>query len=319
MNAFCFIIIDYYSFERTCEYLKHLDNYFDNNFLIKAVVIDNSNNKKNFINLIRALENNFAKSKKLNTNNYFIKTKNIEVIMVDPEENLGYAKGNNYGAKVAEEHFEFDYYIFSNNDIVIKNLDLTKIKVYFKNNIHTAILGIKQLDLKGVNQNPRKNTNIWRKLIIPNLFNLFLNARLTNRIINDKYSLDSLDTMPIEVDWVSGAFFIVRKEVFNMVNGFDQNTFLFAEEPIICDKVRKFKQKVVYFPYSEILHEHGGTTKKQSSILIENINFNSHYYYFKEYVKSNTFELIIAKISYKIYVNLFRPIKLLIKKILSLR
>ena len=41
------------------------------------------------------------------------------------------------------------------------------------------------------------------------------------------------------VDWVSGAFFLVRRDVFEAVGGFDERYFMFAEDMALCWQVRE--------------------------------------------------------------------------------
>ena len=73
------------------------------------------------------------------------------------------------------------------------------------------------------------------------------------------------------------------------------------------------------FFYNEfkLIHEHGKTVKKTfDTIAMEEINFNSNYYYYKEYIRTSMLNLYIAKLSFKLYKVLF-PIKQLIKKFLK--
>ncbi|MCU6600460.1 hypothetical protein OCO53_08295 [Peribacillus frigoritolerans] len=315
MDRFCFVVIDYYSISRTIKFIEDLSIKMKNN--IQVVVIDNSKSEENFRKLLENVNNRFKPCTKVYKNEYILEYQNLKVIFVNPMINLGFAKGNNFGAEIAKKYFNHDYLIFSNNDILIKNLNLEEIESVFEEDYQIAILGIKQEDLNGRNQNPRRYIGIWRKVIIPNFFSLILNERLMNLIINDRYNNSYLSEYKMEVDWVSGAFMIIRQSDFLRVKGFDENTFLYAEELIISRKINAIDKKTVYYSKQEIIHEHGGTTKKQSGTFIQSTNFNSHYYYYEKYVKETNFNLILAKASFLVHRKINYKLKLKLKHLVS--
>jgi GT2 family glycosyltransferase len=89
-----------------------------------------------------------------------------------------------------------------------------------------------------------------------------------------------------EVDWVSGAAMIIRKEVFINTEGFDERFFLFYEDADLCKRVKETGLKIFYYPGADIMHHKG-----------ENINKNFYsgtYFHAKEsqilyYKKHNSF------------------------------
>ena len=50
------------------------------------------------------------------------------------------------------------------------------------------------------------------------------------------------------VDWVSGAFFLVRRDVFEAVGGFDERYFMFAEDMALCWQIREHGYGVAATP-----------------------------------------------------------------------
>jgi GT2 family glycosyltransferase len=44
---------------------------------------------------------------------------------------------------------------------------------------------------------------------------------------------------PIEVDWVSGAYMMLRRDAFTSVNGMDEQFFLYWEDADLCRRLRQ--------------------------------------------------------------------------------
>lgn len=56
------------------------------------------------------------------------------------------------------------------------------------------------------------------------------------------------------VDWVSGACFLVRREAFDAVDGFDEGYFLYAEELDLCYRLRLAGWRTWYQPAAAVVH-----------------------------------------------------------------
>jgi GT2 family glycosyltransferase len=61
------------------------------------------------------------------------------------------------------------------------------------------------------------------------------------------------------VDWVSGAAFLVRRDVWNALGGLDEGYFMYFEETDLCHRVREAGGRVVVVPSARIVHREGGT------------------------------------------------------------
>lgn len=55
-------------------------------------------------------------------------------------------------------------------------------------------------------------------------------------------------------DWVNGAFMLIRREVFEAVEGFDERFFLYSEEVDFCTRVRRAGWEIGYLPQLTIMH-----------------------------------------------------------------
>lgn len=307
------IVIDYNSIERTMDYIKHCFSMISESQQINTIIVDNSCNSKAF-DFIEKLEvekihMNYDSLKEEKIYNiYSYKFNKHNLVLVQAKDNIGYAKGNNLGARVSNALFNDNYYIFSNNDLVFKKKICLNNLIKLFNNSDIAVVGPKIVGLDGKPQSPRKRNNIWKQLILyfpnmilHNMFGKFIsNIDYTNA---SKYSY-----------WVMGCFIVVDKAKFNEVYMFDENTFLFAEEMILAERLLKKGYKNYFYNEIEIIHNHGQTVKDNYNILMgQEISFNSNYYYFKNYIKSNKINLFLARLSFGTYKILF-PLKCLVAK-----
>ena len=74
-----------------------------------------------------------------------------------------------------------------------------------------------------------------------------------------------------EVDAVSGACLMVRRDVLNQIQGFDEEYYLYGEDMDFCWRAKLAGWKVVYYPAATITHfgGQGGTGKKRVYATIE--------------------------------------------------
>ena len=66
---------------------------------------------------------------------------------------------------------------------------------------------------------------------------------------------------PAEVDWVPGAFAIIRPEVLAQTGLFDEAFFLYYEEVDLCRRIRTLGYKIAYWPDIVIVHLGGASSK----------------------------------------------------------
>lgn len=64
---------------------------------------------------------------------------------------------------------------------------------------------------------------------------------------------------PIEVDWVSGACMLVRREVVEQIGPLDERFFLYFEDNDWCLRMRKAGWRIMYDPRFEVVHLGGAS------------------------------------------------------------
>ena len=98
-----------------------------------------------------------------------------------------------------------------------------------------------------------------------------------------------------EVDWVSGAVILFKREIIKKIGLLDEKIFMYGEEVEWCYRIRKNKGLIIYFPDAQITHLGGGSQIIPGSNIIK--EFESIIYF---YQKHNKDFLIIVRYLLKI-------------------
>jgi GT2 family glycosyltransferase len=86
---------------------------------------------------------------------------------------------------------------------------------------------------------------------------------------------------PVEVDWISGACMMVRRDAFQEVGGMDEQFFLYWEDADLCLRLRRAGWLTFYNPVDGVTHLTGRSSalaRKQSVIAFHQSAFR---YFFK--------------------------------------
>jgi GT2 family glycosyltransferase len=82
----------------------------------------------------------------------------------------------------------------------------------------------------------------------------------------DHRQIHSRFSAPVELENVTGASILVRREAFYQAMGFDERFYLYCEDNDFCLKVRQKGWKIIYHPLAQGIHE-----ESQSSRLTPNV------------------------------------------------
>ena len=299
MNAL--ILTDYKTIEKSLNICYQFA--LKANDIVANIIVDNSDEHLGYKYILQK-KLTFQKETFLKKDVYVFKYCGLDLVLIDNNCNAGYAKGNNLGASYAKKYYESQYYIFSNNDLdFLEEIDLKSIEVLFKKYDEIGIIGTNVL-YKGLSrQNPRINRSIISQMILGDFNNRF-HCKF-NRYLN------SLDQNPKEgkTGWVTGCFIIVNAEKFSEIGGFDEKTFLYAEEMIISKKMEKKGYITYYYPKITIIHNHQGVDSRKMRVILH----NSMKYYYREYEKVNVgliigadISFLITEVGYFIYHDIFK-------------
>lgn len=211
--------------------------------------------------------------------NEMIKSKFPNVILIESDENLGFGKANNLGAKQALGNFLF----LLNSDTVLIENSIKILKEFLENSSDTdiAVVGCKLLD---INHNPHISFGNFPS-IFQEIFEYGL-SKIFKKYYSEKVSPSVIDngTQIKEVDYIMGADMFFKKAIFDTIGGFDEDFFLYYEETEICFRLNKLGYKIMWNPSTSLIHYIGASGKKQDEInywIFEQLQ-KSKYLFFKK-------------------------------------
>ncbi len=171
------------------------------------------------------------------------------VKLIKNKENVGFAKANNQAIRQAKGK----YLLLLNPDTIVLNKSIEKMVDFAKRHDDIGILGPKIIRDDGSIQ-----PSCWK---FHSIFNVFWESAFANKLPGGyfyrSFHYDELK----EVDVVSGACLLIRKQVIENVGPMDEDYFIYSEETDWCFEAKQDGWKVIFFPEAKIIHKGGQSSK----------------------------------------------------------
>ena len=174
-------------------------------------------------------------------------------------DNVGFSKANNQGIRQAVG----EYILLLNPDTVVEEETLKKVCAFMDAHPEAGGLGVHMIDGKG-NFLPESKRGLPTPAVA--FYKIFGFAALfpTSKTFG-KYHLGYLDKNKTnEVDVLSGAFMLMRKETLDKTGLLDEDFFMYGEDIDLSYRITKAGYKNYYFADTRIIHYKGESTKKSS-------------------------------------------------------
>ncbi|MEM1088014.1 MAG: glycosyltransferase family 2 protein, partial [Pseudomonadota bacterium] len=167
------------------------------------------------------------------------------VTLLQGQGNIGFGAGVNLGVKYARG----DCLLVINPDAVLKRVSVSAV-MEARQSLHTPwIVGGKIFDINGREERGprRRDLTLWRAL--------------TSFLGLNTWTLETEPEPinPIAMDVISGALFLISKQSFEQLEGFDEGYFLHVEDVDLCMRCRQAGGSVIYQPRAGALH-YGATS-----------------------------------------------------------
>jgi O-antigen biosynthesis protein len=188
-----------------------------------------------------------------------VRQKFPEFHLIANKENLGFSKANNQAMRLAKG----EYILLLNPDTVVEEDSFKKVIDFMDENPKAGGLGVKMVDGKG-----RFLPESKRGLPTPSVafYKIFGFSRLFPKSkLFGQYHLGYLNENEIhQVDILSGAFMLMRKEALDKVGLLDESFFMYGEDIDLSYRITQGGYENYYFPKTSIIHYKGESTKKSS-------------------------------------------------------
>lgn len=263
------IILNYNDSKRAIELAEKTSKYEE---IEKIIIVDNSSSDNSIFNL-----------KKIDSNK-------IECIFSD--KNKGFASGNNIGAKYAISQYSPEYLLFANTDTIFSKEDIEACINKLKND---SSLGLVSMRMKDINNNEERSSWKFKKYWDYLFFNYWIYKHFTYK--NNTYKKYEKNFQYVDI--VRGSYMLFNSKALELVNFFDENTFLYYEEEIISFKLKRAGYNIGLLTDRWYIHNHINSGKENLEFTKKCLD-DSLFYFLKEYYQINRFEQFLLKLSQKI-------------------
>lgn len=281
------IIVNYNEAKDTEKYVKNISKY---EIINRIVVVDN----------LSATIGAFEKLKELEDG---------KVTVIQTQKNGGYDYGNNFGVKYLQsQNEEYDYIIISNPDIEITEEAIKHCLDVIDKDEKIAVIAPRMFNKeeRPIRRSCWKMRTFWMDVVhSTRILELLFYKILKSGEYNEKDYQNEI----LEVEAISGAFFIIRSNVLKEIDYLDENVFLFYEEDILAKKLAEKSYKTISLNSEKFIHYESQTIGKTFNYYNKmNRLYKSKIYYHKNYNKINTAQVMFFSI-----LNVCRKIELLIE------
>lgn len=296
------IIVNWNSGTLLSECIGSINKAVQNSFTLnKIVVIDNASNDNSIDN---------------------IDITNLPLTIIRNTQNFGFAKACNQGAKNSKA----DFLLFLNPDTRLFTNSLSE-PISFMVNEENQNIGI--IGVQIINEKNEVSRTCSR---FPNLYRMIYNSlgldKVFPSIFKSHFMIEWNHLDNREVDQVMGSFFMIRKNLFDKLNGYDERFFVYYEDLDLSYRAKMLNEKSFYMADVSIYHKGGGTTQGIKAIrlfylLRSKLLYTRKHFNFINYLIVTFFTIciepliriigLLVKGSFKEVVEIFSAYKMLLK------
>ena len=180
------------------------------------------------------------------------------VQFISSEVNYGFAIANNKAVKNATG----EYVLLLNPDTELEGFYMKEILEFADKQKDLGCLGIRMHDASGKFLPESKRS-------VPDMFNSFekLFTNFKKKKSKSYYRNDINEFEIAQVEVITGAFLLIKRDLYLQIGGLDEKYFMYGEDIDICFTLLRKKYRNWYYGKSSILHLKGESTIKDTKYL----------------------------------------------------
>ena len=224
----------------------------------------------------------------------------VKVIAAD---NGGYARGNNLGAQWLRENVHPTHILFANDDVRLASDGVVEALVdKASGNPQIGAIGPEVVGLDGLRQSPEPYMGLWKRYVWMRFCTPFMSKARKRKVFCLDYPEEAAEGFHYKL---SGSFLLVDTEAFFQAGMFDENTFLYAEENILSERLAKIGKGFWFCPSVRVVHEHGKTVNAHyPGDCPALLQFHSMAYYYRQYRGYSRLSTGLAGLIYRSFLRL---------------
>jgi GT2 family glycosyltransferase len=226
-----------------------------------------------------------------------VQSKFPQVHLIANKENVGFSRANNQALAISDAR----YSLLLNPDTVVEEDTFAKVVAFMDEHPKAGGLGVRMVDGKGRFLPESKRGLPTPQVAFYKIFGLSKLFPKSKRF--GRYHLGYLSEFETnEVDVLSGAFMLMRKETLEKVGFLDETFFMYGEDIDLSYRIQLGGFKNYYFPETKIIHYKGESTKK-SSVNYVFVFYRAMVIFAKKHFSQNNAKLFSMAIHFAIYLR----------------
>jgi GT2 family glycosyltransferase len=165
-----------------------------------------------------------------------------DATLIENSENTGFARASNQGMRAASG----DLLLLLNTDTYVTDDVIGRAVELINGRPEIGMLGCRLAYPDGrVQHNANRALSIRRTLFERLwMYKLLRPSRRPQALLGGYWEHDS----EAEVDWLAGAFMMLRRELFDTSGGFDERFFMYGEDSEWCMRLRRMGYRILFSP-----------------------------------------------------------------------
>ncbi|MDR4509889.1 MAG: glycosyltransferase family 2 protein [Candidatus Brocadiaceae bacterium] len=206
----------------------------------------------------------------------FIRREFPDILLIKNERNAGVAPARNQSIRLSAGR----YVLLLDADTEFVSENFSAVLHYMDSSPEIALLGVQQITFNNQPYPALRTFPLIRDIVLRRL--AFIGFIKNSGRMKKHHLLFYDHDTPMEVDYVIGAFQLIRREIFSAVGLLDEHMFYGFEDADYCARIKKAGYKVMYYPAFTIRHYVSGITRKK---LLSKIGIQLLFAHFKSYIR----------------------------------